>query len=84
MFGQECLEQTEMHAWEQELAVNEAAAELERLAESLRATGSFDFLRDDRVSVQARVPSHIIMNSEYVQKKETHTVRLAFSWMEQE
>lgn len=84
MFGQERLEQTELHAREQELKVDEAAAELERLAESLRTTGSFDFLQDDRTYEQAHVPSLITMNSEYIQKKRTHTVRLAFSWMEQQ
>ncbi|QQK77859.1 hypothetical protein HUG15_21280 [Salicibibacter cibarius] len=84
MFGQERLEQTELYAREQELAANEAAAELERLAEALRTTGSFDFLQDDRTYVQAHIPSHITVNSEYLQKKQTHTVRLTFSWLEQQ
>ena len=84
MFGQERLEQTELHTREQELEVNEAAAELERLAEALRTTGSFDFLQDDHTYVQGHTPSHVTMNSEYVQKKATHIVRLTFSWLQQQ
>ncbi|SDI44079.1 amphi-Trp domain-containing protein [Natribacillus halophilus] len=83
MFGQERLEQTELYKREEEQEIQEAAAELERLAAALRNSGSFEFFKDDGMRVQTHMPSRVTMNSEYVQKKSEHSVRLTFSWMEQ-